>query len=100
GGRGGRDGGPFLRVAGTVRRHRRGGGGHRAAAPGGPRGAVPRRPAGRGRRAPRFPRQLAAARSRQARGGTVKALVHKGSRSYGWLTAPGRMLPGFLICGG
>ena len=30
----------------------------------------------------------------------MKQLVHTGSRSYGWLTAPGRMLPAFLICGG
>jgi hypothetical protein len=30
----------------------------------------------------------------------VKRLVHLGSRSYGRLTAGGRMLPSFLICGG
>ena len=31
---------------------------------------------------------------------TLKRLVHAGSRSYGRLTAPGRLLPSFLICGG
>lgn len=31
---------------------------------------------------------------------SLKALAHAGSRSYGRLTAPGRMLPSFLICGG
>ena len=30
----------------------------------------------------------------------VKRVVHLGSRSYGRLTAPGRMTPSFLICGG
>ncbi len=30
----------------------------------------------------------------------VKRVVHAGSRSYGRLTAPARMLPSFLICGG
>jgi Sulfotransferase domain len=30
----------------------------------------------------------------------VKRLAHLGSRSYGQLTAPARMLPAFLICGG
>jgi hypothetical protein len=30
----------------------------------------------------------------------VKAMAHAGSRSYGRLTAPRRMLPSFLICGG
>jgi len=30
----------------------------------------------------------------------VKRVVHVGSRSYGRLTAPARMLPSFLICGG
>ncbi|HEX8627725.1 MAG TPA: sulfotransferase [Catenuloplanes sp.] len=30
----------------------------------------------------------------------VKRVVHLGSRSYGRLTAPRRMLPSFLICGG
>jgi hypothetical protein len=30
----------------------------------------------------------------------VKRLAHFGSRSYGRLTAPARMLPSFLICGG
>src|SRR3954454_12097115 len=30
----------------------------------------------------------------------VKRVVHLGSRSYGKLTAPGRMTPSFLICGG
>jgi sulfotransferase family protein len=30
----------------------------------------------------------------------VKRAVHVGSRSYGRLTAPARMLPSFLICGG
>jgi hypothetical protein len=30
----------------------------------------------------------------------VKRFVHLGSRSYGRLTAPGRMTPSFLICGG
>jgi len=30
----------------------------------------------------------------------VKRLAHLGSRSYGRLTAAGRMLPSFLICGG
>lgn len=30
----------------------------------------------------------------------VKHLVHLGSRSYGRLTAPGRVLPSFLLCGG
>ncbi|OLB82240.1 MAG: sulfotransferase [Actinobacteria bacterium 13_2_20CM_2_71_6] len=30
----------------------------------------------------------------------VKRVVHLGSRSYGRLTAPARMLPSFLICGG
>lgn len=32
--------------------------------------------------------------------GTVKRIVHLGSRSYGRLTAGGRMLPSFLLCGG
>jgi hypothetical protein len=32
--------------------------------------------------------------------GPVKRIVHLGSRSYGRLTAPARMLPSFLICGG
>ncbi len=31
---------------------------------------------------------------------TLKHLAHTGSRSYGRLTAPARMLPAFLICGG
>jgi hypothetical protein len=31
---------------------------------------------------------------------TVKRLVHLGSRTYGRLTAGGRVLPSFLICGG
>jgi len=31
---------------------------------------------------------------------TVKRIAHFGSRSYGRLTAPARMLPSFLICGG
>ena len=30
----------------------------------------------------------------------VKAMVHLGSRSYGRMTAPARMAPSFLICGG
>src|SRR5919107_5870584 len=30
----------------------------------------------------------------------VKAMVHLGSRSYGRITAPARMTPSFLICGG
>ena len=30
----------------------------------------------------------------------VKRVVHLGSRSYGRLTAPARMTPSFLICGG
>jgi len=30
----------------------------------------------------------------------LKRVVHTGSRSYGRLTAPGRLLPSFLICGG
>jgi len=30
----------------------------------------------------------------------VKRVVHFGSRSYGRITAPARMLPSFLICGG
>ncbi len=30
----------------------------------------------------------------------VKRIAHLGSRSYGRLTAPARMLPSFLICGG
>ena len=30
----------------------------------------------------------------------LKRVVHAGSRSYGRLTAPARMLPSFLICGG
>jgi hypothetical protein len=30
----------------------------------------------------------------------VKAVVHLGSRSYGRMTAPARMTPSFLICGG
>jgi hypothetical protein len=30
----------------------------------------------------------------------VKRIVHMGSRSYGRLTSPARMLPSFLICGG
>src|SRR4051812_548805 len=30
----------------------------------------------------------------------LKRVVHLGSRSYGRLTAPGRMTPSFLICGG
>jgi Sulfotransferase domain len=30
----------------------------------------------------------------------VKAVVHASSRSYGRLTAPARLLPSFLICGG
>ncbi|GFJ89659.1 sulfotransferase domain-containing protein [Phytohabitans rumicis] len=30
----------------------------------------------------------------------VKRIVHFGSRSYGRITAPARMLPSFLICGG
>jgi hypothetical protein len=30
----------------------------------------------------------------------IKRVVHLGSRSYGRLTAPGRMTPSFLICGG
>src|SRR5512145_701795 len=30
----------------------------------------------------------------------MKRVVHLGSRSYGRLTAPGRMTPAFLICGG
>jgi Sulfotransferase domain len=30
----------------------------------------------------------------------MKRVVHLGSRSYGRLTAPGRMTPSFLICGG
>jgi hypothetical protein len=30
----------------------------------------------------------------------VKPVIQLGSRSYGRLTAPGRMLPNFLICGG
>jgi hypothetical protein len=30
----------------------------------------------------------------------VKRFVHLGSRSYGQLTAPGRMTPSFLVCGG
>jgi len=30
----------------------------------------------------------------------VKRVVHLGTRSYGRLTAPGRMTPSFLICGG
>lgn len=30
----------------------------------------------------------------------LKRVVHLGSRSYGRLTAPGRMTPAFLICGG
>src|SRR5690242_15020403 len=30
----------------------------------------------------------------------VKRVVHLGSRSYGRITAPGRMTPSFLICGG
>ena len=30
----------------------------------------------------------------------MKRFVHLGSRSYGRLTAPGRMVPSFLICGG
>jgi len=30
----------------------------------------------------------------------VKRVVHFGSRSYGRMTAPARMLPSFLICGG
>src|SRR3954464_7116926 len=30
----------------------------------------------------------------------MKRVVHLGSRSYGRLTAPGRMIPSFLICGG
>ena len=30
----------------------------------------------------------------------VKRVVHLGSRSYGRLTAPARMNPSFLICGG
>jgi hypothetical protein len=32
--------------------------------------------------------------------GAVKRVVHLGSRSYGRLTAPARMLPSFLLCGG
>ena len=32
--------------------------------------------------------------------GAVKRIAHFGSRSYGRLTAPARMLPSFLICGG
>ena len=32
--------------------------------------------------------------------GPVKRVVHLGSRSYGRLTAPARMTPSFLICGG
>ncbi len=31
---------------------------------------------------------------------SVKRVVHFGSRSYGRITAPARMLPSFLICGG
>jgi hypothetical protein len=31
---------------------------------------------------------------------TVKRLAHAGSVGYGWVTADGRMLPSFLICGG
>ena len=30
----------------------------------------------------------------------MKRVVHLGTRSYGRLTAPGRMTPSFLICGG
>ena len=30
----------------------------------------------------------------------VKRVIHLGSRSYGRLTAPARMMPSFLICGG
>ena len=30
----------------------------------------------------------------------MKRVVHLGSRSYGRITAPARMLPSFLICGG
>src|SRR5689334_24442027 len=30
----------------------------------------------------------------------VKRVVHLGTRSYGRLTAPARMTPSFLICGG
>jgi len=30
----------------------------------------------------------------------VKRVVHLGSRSYGRITAPGRVLPSFLLCGG
>ena len=32
--------------------------------------------------------------------GPVKGVVHLGSRSYGRITAPARMTPSFLICGG
>lgn len=30
----------------------------------------------------------------------VKRLIHTGTRTYGRLTASGRLLPGFLVCGG
>lgn len=30
----------------------------------------------------------------------AKQIIHSGARWYGWLTADGRLLPSFLICGG